>query len=1616
MTTPSNVINSLTSLPPTEPSPFPTNIAFSKLAQTLIPNLTMTDSLELQNKVCQIALTKIQTGDLSLLLQHQPELSQLRDARGRTLLMQATAGWEKEIVEQLTRYNIGIHEIDETGNTALHHAAAHGALHVLNVLTQYLGIQTPNHNHQTPLHVAILNGQAQVARFLVKKGANTQTTCHYQKLTLSALPLAVLQGNTDCVDALMESSRVNLKEMTPGIGTLLHMAVTFHQIDLLKHLFKNYPSEFKPLLEIPDENHLTPFSLAAKLGNIEALILLKEQGANLKCPDDQQRGPLHQAVMGMQLEALSWLLYLGCDLSQLDLEHNTATGLAKELATKYPNNSTVQSIANQLKNNALQDTFEKPSWIKTSYENLVFQSSGDKSSACVGGLKYLHEKNLLKDIQRVAGTSSGAITALLVATNTPVDELEEVLTSINLTLFLDPSLSSKSLEEACKESTHIERLKTAYLSIQEGAHPKELAYNLYIAGIFSEEKLIHWLEEKIYEKTMIPNCTFRELREKLVKENRGKHLHIFATKVGTQKEPVRFNSEDKRWDDLVISHAIFASLLVPWVYSPHILRFKDRHTGSVYERTDLGSYVDGGLVCHFPIDAFDEKRYQQTENKDKQQSQEAQFNRHTLGFSFKTSNKKQSVEVKEVLTVGELIKNFTELYYNSDELILKRNPNNTERVVELEVSRGDTGREAVDQKSMFQSAYEKTKSQLDDKLKLPEEDIPFKLLKAQGKLHLPQVIETFTGRINLLEQLYQGCAFEDWNSRKQAVLLLHGLAGLGKSETALEFAKRHIERFSLIWHIPSEDSFLYDEAYRLLAKTLNIPFEKEPPEAIRRKVHFYLENTQEEKPWLLIFDNVENELPIPARGGVILITSRHQQLGALQALRIGIQPFDKEESKEFLLKHLTSDQLDDLDALHQALGGWPLLLTQVAMYLKGTSDKVSQYLKELEGIDPVFTRDEQVRYPRSLGQAFDLTLQKLSQNNPLALGLLCCCAFLNPDQTDIELFHRWMGGTPLKWKRKCLEPLRDLSILKLSQGKTGFGIHRLWQFFLRIKMKEKGVARVYFEKVVELLFHAAQKFDYNKLKTWNQWKVCVPHVDVDGEYWEQIEVEKRSKLLTQAGLFFLNVQGNPEKALQYLQKALEINKKAFGENHPDTGTSYNNVGLSFINLGQHPKSLEYLQKALVIWTKTLGKSHPYIVTSYNNMGGSFINLGQHAKSLKYIQRTLEINKKMLGENHPDTGQSYNNVGMSFSALGRHVKALEYLQKALEIRIKALGEDHPLTGASYNNVGMSLSDLDRHVEALEYKQKALEIRIKALGENHPDTGASYNNVGMSLSDLDRHVEALEYKQKALVIWKKALGEDHPHTGISYDNVGSSFSDLDRHVEALEYKQKALEIRIKALGKDHPYTGTSYNNVGMSLSDLDRNVEALEYFQKALEVRIKALDKNHPDIGESYNKIGMSFSAQGQHDEALIYKQKALVIWKKALGKDHPQTGISYDNVGYSFSDLDRHAEALEYFQKALEIKVKALGEDHLETGESYKNMGLSFRDLGRYAEALEYLQKALDIWKKSLGDGHPLTLESANNVEYCKLKLSTQSLHPQENTSPSSEEEIQIDLTIKGEPL
>src|SRR5699024_12209948 len=101
----------------------------------------------------------------------------------------------------------------------------------------------------------------------------------------------------------------------------------------------------------------------------------------------------------------------------------------------------------------------------------VFSGGGIKAYAFLGSLKSINDKKYR--IQRVAGTSAGAIIAALIAAKYTIKEIENMLDQLDIEKLLDPPLISK----------YIPMTRWALLYRNK--------------GLYKGDKLEEWLEEKL---------------------------------------------------------------------------------------------------------------------------------------------------------------------------------------------------------------------------------------------------------------------------------------------------------------------------------------------------------------------------------------------------------------------------------------------------------------------------------------------------------------------------------------------------------------------------------------------------------------------------------------------------------------------------------------------------------------------------------------------------------------------------------------------------------------------------------------------------------------------------------------------------------------------------------------------------------------------------------------------------------------------------------------------------------------------------------------------------------------------------------------------------------------
>jgi len=622
--------------------------------------------------------------------------------------------------------------------------------------------------------------------------------------------------------------------------------------------------------------------------------------------------------------------------------------------------------------------------------------------------------------------------------------------------------------------------------------------------------------------------------------------------------------------------------------------------------------------------------------------------------------------------------------------------------------------------------------------------------------NLPPRNPFFTGRDAYLKNLEHALA----HGRAQAI---SGLGGIGKTQTAIEYAYRHRDQYrAVLWSLADSRDALVS-GFGAIAGLLDLP-EKDGRDAnvVAEAVRRWLER---HTGWLLILDNVEDLAGVvrpflPASGtGHVLITTRLQATGAI-AQNLELEKMELEEGALFLLRRAkliapdapldaaSEDHKKPARELTEEVDGLPLALDQAAAYIEETPSTPAKYLKlyRTEGAALRAQRGKLATEHDSVTITFSLAFAQLEKANQAAADLVRVCAFLAPDAIPEEIFTEGgkelgeplaqAGGNPLAWDA-AVEAAGRYRLIHRNVANDTLTIHRLAQEVLKDGM-DAPARRVWAERVVQAL---NKVFPYVEFQNWPQCERLIPHAIAAGRLVEDFGLDfvAAGRLLNQSGSY-LDECARYAEAEPLYQRALSIAEKALGPGHPTTATSLNNLALLYRDQSRHAEAEPLYQRALAIDEKAQGPDHPNTATSLNNLAALYYSQGRYGEAEPLFQRALTIREKAQGPDHPDTATSLNNLAEIYRTQGRYGEAEPLFQRALAIYEKALGHDHPDTAVTLYAMALLYHRQGRYGEAEPLFQRALAIREKALGPSHPNTAQCVRNYAQFLRQRGRAAEA------------------------------------------------------------------------------------------------------------------------------------------------------------------------------------------------------------------------------------------------------------------------------------
>jgi tetratricopeptide (TPR) repeat protein len=594
--------------------------------------------------------------------------------------------------------------------------------------------------------------------------------------------------------------------------------------------------------------------------------------------------------------------------------------------------------------------------------------------------------------------------------------------------------------------------------------------------------------------------------------------------------------------------------------------------------------------------------------------------------------------------------------------------------------------------------------------------------------NLPDRNPFFTGRENVLAQLQEALA-----ARGRAAL--SGLGGVGKTQTAIEYAYRHSDEYDYIFWATADSREALVSGYVTIASLLNLPESNNQNQMlVVQAVKRWLGSHER---WLLILDNADDlamtrEFIPPRKNGHVLLTTRAQATGAV-ARGVEIQEMGTEEGALFLLrraKYITENApLDVASETDQAkaseiatqLGGLPLALDQAGAYIEETESGLLAYLELYRHHAPELLRRRGMMtfdYPKSVATTWALSFENIEKANPAAAELLRFCAFLHPNAIPEEVFSEGaqelgpvlgpVGSNALKLNAAISEILK-YSLLRRDSTAGNFEIHRLVQVVLKQAMDE-ATQRLWAERVVRAVSRAFPKVDFS---TWALCERLLSQAQVCAELIDQwaFEFLEAPRLLNGAGSYLFE-RGRYAEAEPLYQRSLAISEKPLGPEHALVANSCNSLAALYHAQGRYAEAEPLYQRSLAIWEKALGPEHPHVATNLNNLAALYRAQGRNAEGEPLYQRSLGIREKALGPEHPHVATSLNNLATLYYAQSRNPEAEPLLRRSLAILEKALGPEHPDVATILANYAFLLRSMGREEEAARLESCAEAIRAKS----------------------------------------------------------------------------------------------------------------------------------------------------------------------------------------------------------------------------------------------------------------------------------------------------------------
>lgn len=428
------------------------------------------------------------------------------------------------------------------------------------------------------------------------------------------------------------------------------------------------------------------------------------------------------------------------------------------------------------------------------------------------------------------------------------------------------------------------------------------------------------------------------------------------------------------------------------------------------------------------------------------------------------------------------------------------------------------------------------------------------------------------------------------------------------------------------------------------------------------------------------------------------------------------------------------------------------------------------------------------------------------------------------------------------------------------------------------------------------------------------------------------------------------------------------------------------AGYCSFAVGQTPRAFLCANDTIRIREASLPSDDPALAQAYNAAGAVALAYSQWEEALTYFGKALSIL-----ERQPvcaELGEIYANLSAVRSELGEHQTAVDCGKKALDIFASAPPRNKAHLICAHSALGTALAMVREYGEAISHVDAAIALGEGLMPGDHPELAALYCAAGNVYGLAGRFSDALELLKKAVSIQEKILPWDHRDIIGSYLTLAEVHTLLGDEETAAHYKTKAAEaqasgnravwakilkssMQILALS-EHTMSKESlaqrYRSVAEAHRQLRNYGQAEEYIGKAIRTLLAGTEDPMQQVLNYATASDIRYD-QVDYENALFYAKRALAVMTEYYPEDWDNLSVYAMKVGTVFRRRKELEKALACYQDVVRFQANRPRPDPGMLHIAQSAVGNIQAELGRYEEAKASLGEVLRSRSASLPEFH-----------------------------------------------